>query len=123
MRWIVVGIVVGLLVGWPLQLSLPSTLTRYTAVAILGILDAVFGGLKAEVEEQFDLKVFLSGLVVNILLAIGITYMGDRLGLDLYLAATVVFTFRIFENISPIRRFVLKEWLNGKPKKRFRSRQ
>jgi len=50
----------------------------------------------------------------NILLAAGITYLGDRLGLDLYLAASIVFTFRIFSNVGIARRTIVEEWITHK---------
>ena len=45
--------------------------------------------------------------MANTLLAAGLTYLGDMLGVDLYLAAVVVFGVRIFENLAKIRRLIL----------------
>ena len=50
---------------------------------------------------------FLSGLLLNSLAAGALTYLGDRLGVDLYLAAIVAFGVRIFDNIAVIRRHLL----------------
>jgi small basic protein len=51
--------------------------------------------------------VFLSGLLVNTLVAGGLTYLGDKLGVELYFAAIVAFGVRIFDNIAVIRRHLL----------------
>lgn len=40
-------------------------------------------------------------------IAAGITYLGDRLGLDLYIAVLVAFIIRIFMNIGSIRHYIL----------------
>jgi len=36
--------------------------------------------------------------------------LGDRLGLELYLAAVVVFGVRLFQNLGIIRRYLLKKY-------------
>lgn len=112
MRWITLGLLLGIVMGVLLKLQIPVVLTRYTAVAIMGILDAVFGALRAEVTEgKYDSMIFATGLVFNIFLAVAITYLGDRLGLDLYLAASIVFTFRIFNNVGVSRRILLDKFM------------
>ena len=113
MFWAFLGIIIGLLVGMFSNLSVPTEFTRYTAVVIIGMLDAMFGAMRAETtQDQYNVMIFITGLIFNILLAIGITYLGDRLGLDLYLAATFVFTFRIFQNMGIIRRALIQKWLD-----------
>lgn len=111
MIWALVGMVIGIILGISLDISIPIEYTRYTAVVILGILDALFGAIRAEVSrDRYNAMIFLTGLFFNILLALGITLFGDKLGLDLYLAATVVFTFRIFSNVGVTRRAFLKRF-------------
>jgi len=48
--------------------------------------------------------VFLMGLVTNSALAAGLTFVGDKLGVDLSIAAIVAFGVRIFNNLASIRR-------------------
>jgi small basic protein len=75
----------------------------------MGILDALFGAIRAEVtKDQFNALIFITGLAFNIILSIAITLLGDKLGLDLYLAATFVFTFRIFSNVGITRRALIQ---------------
>ena len=109
MSWALLGIVIGIIVGLNTTYTIPIEFIKYTAVIIVGILDSLFGGIKAEVaHEAYDSVIFVTGLIFNIILAIAITYLGEKLGLDLYLAATVVFTFRIFSNLGIIRRSFFK---------------
>lgn len=109
MIWSISGIIMGLLIGLAINIPIPLEYTKYSAVVIMGILDALFGAIRAEVtKDQFDTAIFLTGLFFNIILSIAITFLGDKLGLELYLAATFVFTFRIFSNVGTTRRAVIQ---------------
>ena len=52
-------------------------------------------------------RAFVSGFVVNAVVAVLLTFVGDRLGLDLYLVALITFGLRIFQNVALIRRHFL----------------
>ena len=109
MIWATLGILVGIIIGLITDYTIPIEYIKYTAVTIIGILDALFGAVKAEIShDKYNATIFLTGLVFNIILALGITLLGEKLGLDLYLAATVVFTFRIFSNLGITRRAILE---------------
>ena len=110
MIWALIGILLGIVIGLLTDYTIPVEYTKYTAVTIIGVMDALFGAIKAELEhEKYNGTLFLTGLSSNIILALGLTLLGEVLGLDLYLAATVVFTFRIFTNIAIIRRSAVKK--------------
>ena len=112
MIFALLGILVGIVIGWFLPFTIPIEYTRYTAVVILGIVDALIGAIRAQLmKDNYDQWIFATGLFFNILLALGITLFGDLLGLDLYLAATVVFTFRIFSNVGIARRALFDLYL------------
>ncbi|MBO9542742.1 small basic family protein [bacterium] len=101
------GLIVGILLGAIAPLSIPQVYSKYFAVAILAALDTGFGGVRSGLEGRFGLAAFISGFTANTLFAAGLTYLGDQLGIDLYLAAIVVFGVRIFENLAMIRRLIL----------------
>lgn len=98
------GLLAGLAAGVLLGFSVPTELARYTALAILAGLDAVFGAIRAEIEDHYDNRVFLSGFFTNAALAAFLTFLADRLGVELYLAAIVAFGVRLFNNLAIIRR-------------------
>lgn len=115
MIWALVGVLAGIIAGLTINIEIPIQYTKYSAVAIIGVLDALFGALRAEAtKDQFDTMIFITGLFFNIILALGITLLGEQLGLDLYLAATVVFTFRIFSNVGITRRALIQNMLDKK---------
>lgn len=47
---------------------------------------------------------FLSGTIGNAAIAVFLTWLGQKLGLPLYLAAVLVFGTRMFQNFAEIRR-------------------
>ncbi|NLU49282.1 MAG: small basic family protein [Syntrophomonadaceae bacterium] len=103
-------LLLGIFIGLEMPVFIPFLLAKYMSIAILAALDSVFGGIRAYMEDVFDTVVFISGFFVNILLAAGLAYLGDRLGVELYLAAVVAFGVRIFQNLAIIRRYLLKKW-------------
>lgn len=108
MLWALIGILLGIIVGMISHLTIPVEFIKYTAVVIICILDALFGGIKGELtKETYDPVIFITGLFFNIILALGITLLGEKLGLDLYLAVTVVFILRIFSNLAIARRALI----------------
>jgi small basic protein len=109
-----IGLLIGLAIGYFFPVSIPIEYARYTAVGIIGLIDTLFGAWKAALQKEYNLTIFLSGLFFNMILAILITWLGDRLSLDLYLAVLVFFTFRIFNNIAVIRYSFLTRFLGRK---------
>jgi small basic protein len=110
MTYIAIGLLIGVIIGLNLNYTIPLEQIKYTAVLIIGILDSLFGAAKAQVtkEDDYNQTIFLTGLIFNVILALGITLLGEKLGLDLYLAVTVVFIIRIFSNLGALRRELVK---------------
>ena len=103
----VAGLLIGILLGLALGVDVGFEFARYTAVAILAAVDSVLGAVRAELDGVYDNRIFISGFVVNALVAVLLTFVGDRLGLDLYLVALLTFGLRIFQNVALIRRHFL----------------
>ncbi|MDR7420381.1 MAG: small basic family protein [Armatimonadota bacterium] len=109
----VVGLVLGVALGFLFSVEIPLGYVKYTAIAILAAIDTILGGLRAQVEDRFSLAVFLSGFVVNAAFAALLAGIGDLLGLDIYLGAVIAFSIRIFDNVGFIRRDVLVRYLKS----------
>ena len=102
-----IGLAVGLLFGWLVPVYLPAQWSLYVAAGLLAALDSALGGYKARVGGVFRLSIFLSGTVGNAAIAAFLTWLGQKLGIPLYLAAVVVFGARMFQNFAEIRRELL----------------
>ena len=98
------GLLVGVLAGLVLNVNVGFEFTRYTAVAILAALDSVLGAVRAELDGVYDNRIFISGFITNTIVAVILTFIGDRLSLDLYLVALISFGLRIFNYVALIRR-------------------
>ena len=103
------GLIAGLVFGFFIPINIPSQYSTYVAVAILAALDSVFGAYSASLQKKFEMKVFLSGFFGNALLAAVLAYIGDQLGIQIYLAAIFAFGNRIFLNFAIIRRYLLNK--------------
>ena len=101
------GLLIGVLAGLVLDVNVSYELSRYSAVAILAAFDSVIGAIRAELDGVYDNRIFISGFLVNATIAVLLTFIGDRLGLDLYLVALITFGLRIFNNVALIRRHFL----------------
>lgn len=105
----IAGLIVGLFIGTMFPIRIPPEFAKFMSIALLASLDSVFGGLRAGIEEKFDNTVFITGFFTNALLAAGLAYLGERLGMDLYYVALLAFGLRIFQNLAIIRRYFLKK--------------
>ena len=110
---IFIAILIGCILGAILGLNAPMisyTYSSYLAIAIIAALDSVFGGIASVIKKNFDLKIFISGFFGNAILAILLTILGQKLNVDIYLAAIVVFVWRMFMNLGIIRRYYVEKW-------------
>jgi small basic protein len=100
------GLLVGIVLGLVLRPDVPVALDPYLPIAVVAALDAVFGGLRAYLDGIFDDKVFVISFVSNVLIASGIVFLGDKLGVggQLSTGVIVVLGIRIFSNVAAIRR-------------------
>ena len=102
-----IGILIGGVIGFILPYTYNTAYSLYITIAILACLDSVFGGVRANLENKFNIKVFLSGFFGNSILAAFLAYIGDSLGVPLYYAAIFTFGGRLFDNFAAIRRLLL----------------
>ncbi|MDR3552942.1 MAG: small basic family protein [Clostridia bacterium] len=102
------GVLIGVVVALVYPGYIPSAYTAYVAVALLAALDSVVGAINAYARKRFRIGIFVSGFFINTLLAAFLTYVGELLQIDLYIAAIVVFGARIFQNFAELRRILLK---------------
>jgi len=112
---IIIGCILGVVIGF-ITPTIPYTVSQYLAIGIVAALDSVFGGIASNIKKNFDMKVFISGFFVNAILAMLLTYLGEKLNVDIYLAAIIVFVGRMFNNLGIIRRYYLSK-ISEKSKK------
>ncbi len=122
----VIGLLIGIILGFVLDVNISDKLSPYMSVAILACLDSVFGAIRGNLSKNFQADIFISGFFGNALLAAGLAYLGDKLGIPIYMAAVIVFGGRIFDNFAIIRRLLLEEfkiWRKNRSKKNLTERE
>jgi small basic protein len=118
----VIGTIAGFIFGMILfsHLNIPwevaNNYATYLSLATLAGLDTILGGIRAGIEGRFQDDIFVSGFVLNTLLAAGLAWLGDKIGVDLFLAAVVALGTRVFLNLSLIRRYYLTKYALRKKK-------
>ena len=80
----------------------------YISIAILAGIDSVAGAVRAAFVGEFNDFQFVTGFFTNAVVAVLLAYLGDMLGVDLYLAVVVAFGIRIFNNLGRIRAKLLE---------------
>lgn len=100
----------------PITGEVASAYAPYLSLATLAGLDTVLGGIRAGIEGRFQDDVFVTGFMLNTMLAAALAYLGDRIGVDLFLAAVVALGSRVFLNLSLIRRYYLTKYALGRQK-------
>ena len=105
------------------DLVVPYAFTEYIAVAILAFLDSLFGAAAASMQKKFDLPIFITGFFGNAIIAIFLVLLGQKLNVDIYLAAVIVFSTRLFNNFSIIRRMAVDDVSKKRKKKKQEKKQ
>ena len=104
------ALLVGVTLGLLLHPTVPGVLQPYLPIAVVAALDAVFGGVRAQMDGIFDDRVFVVSFVSNVLVAGLVVFLGDQLGVggQLSTGVVVVLGIRIFTNAAAIRRHVFR---------------
>lgn len=107
---LIVGILLGILMGRPIT----GEVGVYVAVACLAGLDTICGGVRSNLEGKFDGPIMVTGFFSNILIASGLSWLGTKIGAEIFLVCAFIFGQRIFTNLSVIRRILLTKWMDKK---------
>lgn len=91
----VLGLLLGITIGFSTNFTIPDEYSNYLSLAILASLDTLIGGIRAHLESVYDELVFVTGFFFNIILAISLAFLGVHLGVDLYLVGMFAFGVRL----------------------------
>ena len=110
-----IGILLGLAAGLLLPVGIPAGWSVYAAVALMAVLNSLLGAIRANLQGDFSATDFITGLCGNAALAVGLSWLGDRLAVPAYLSAILYFGMHIFTNFNGIRRsFIGKTTLQSR---------
>ena len=103
---IILFAVLGYIVGS--DVIVPYAFTEYVAVAVMAFLDSLFSGISLNMQKKFNIPEFLSSFFLNAIIAIFLVYLGNKLNVNIYLAAIIVFTWRMFNNFNIIQKILIE---------------
>jgi small basic protein len=97
------GLLTGILIGYLIQpVEIPVIYNKYILIVFITCLTSIMRAWRAGLEKNFRIDIFLTGFIVNTLAAFFLTCAGERLGIDLYIAVTIIFGINIFNNLGNI---------------------
>ena len=106
---LLLGLILGVILGLLFNLQIPDVFNSYAAVIILATLLSIIRGYRAYFNQKFDVKFFLLHFIGNLILAVGLSYLGEILNIELYYAVLIYFVIQIFQNFSIIKIFFLNK--------------
>lgn len=101
---------IGMMVASFLNVSMADANALYLAVACIAGLDTILGGIRSAYEKNFQNDVFITGFVVNILVSFALVWFGFKIGIELTPVVALIMGMRIFNNLSSIRRHLIREF-------------
>ncbi|MDR2132395.1 MAG: small basic family protein [Clostridiales Family XIII bacterium] len=111
---ILMGLALGVAFGFAFNFSFPTEYAFYITMGLLAALDSLFGAARSHLEGKYNNLIFISGFLMNAVLAGALTYLGDLLGVPLYYAAILVFGGRLFNNLAVMRRVIIDKYIRKK---------
>ncbi|HLK16947.1 MAG TPA: small basic family protein [Fimbriimonadaceae bacterium] len=114
----VFALVLGVIVGAFWSHPLTGAYGQYMAIACLAGLDTICGGIRSGLEGKFHQDIFVTGFFSNIIIAFGLAWLGEKIFVDLYLVGALVLGWRIFNNLSLIRRYLLTRLKDASERRR-----
>lgn len=104
----VLGLVLGIILGYLFDPTIPVWLQPFLPVAVVAGLDALFGAARAWLEDSFSDRVFIMSFFWNVVVACLLVFLGNQLGVGsaMTTAVVVVLGIRIFSNTASIRRLI-----------------
>lgn len=115
------AIIVGFAVGLQVAAPIPQMYVSYLGLAVIGGIDTVLGGYRSSLEGKFNSAIFVTGFLGNILMGSALAWLGEQMGINLFLVVAFVYGARVFNNLSIIRRILLTRWSDWRDQTRLES--
>ncbi len=101
--------ILGICAAIGFDVYVPGYLSSYIAIVIISAVDSALCALKSMFEDKINVYNLATDFFVNTALALIMVFLGKKIELDLNYAVLVVFTLRIFKNVSVIKSALIKK--------------
>lgn len=114
MIYVVAGIVLGVLVGLNLDLVYNPEFAVYISLAVLAIVNTIFNLLNENIKGELTIVKSVVSLAGDLIFGLLLGYVGEQLGLPIYLAAVFAFGNNIYKNLMSMINFMLEKYQKNK---------
>ena len=101
-RYIIFGLLTGVLLGFVIPFNFSLINEKILLILILIGIDVIFAGINAKLLKQFEYLLFTNEFILNSILSVGLVYLGNVMGLDLFPAVSLVLIFKVFYNLNKL---------------------
>ncbi|MCR4881547.1 MAG: DUF1290 domain-containing protein [bacterium] len=101
-RYIISGLLTGIVLGIVVPFNISLLNEKVLLLLILVGIDVIFSGINAKLLKQFEYLLFTNEFILNSILSVGLIYLGNIMGLDLFSAVSLVLIFKVFYNLNKL---------------------
>lgn len=108
--YVIAGLVIGILAGFKLNIGYNPAFGVYISLVVLAIINTIFNVLSDNFKKE--ISILKSGLLLisDLIFALLLGYIGEQLGLPIYLAAIFAFGNNIYGNIRNFMNFLINKF-------------
>lgn len=110
MLYVIAGIVLGIIAGLKLNVGYNPEYTVYISLSILAMINTIFNIFCENLKGEVKTIKYVILLVSDLVFALFLGYLGEQLGLPIYLAAVFAFGNNIYKNIKIAIDFILVKY-------------
>ena len=114
------GLIIGLIIGFFVNVDIPQVYAPYIAILVLSMLCSLTGAAKASLKGNFDTRSFLAGLTMNSIFALVLTSIGEQLKIPLSYAAMFAFGYQMYCHLVVIRKLLLDYYDNKRLRNQYK---
>lgn len=114
MIYVIAGVLVGILAGLNLDLVYNPDYAVYISITVLAILNSIFNILNENLRGGITLLKSVIFLLSDLVFGLLMGYVGEQLGLPIYLAAVFAFGNNIYVNTKSMVLFMLDKYKKNK---------
>ncbi|MGB4439777.1 MAG: DUF1290 domain-containing protein [Sedimentibacter sp.] len=110
MIYVAAGLVLGVIAGLNLDLVYSPEYAVYISLTVLAILNSIFNMLSENLNGELTPVKSLLFLTGDLAFALFLGYIGEQLGLPIYLAAIFAFGNNIYKNLKIMINYLLEKY-------------
>lgn len=110
MLYVIAGLAIGILAGLKLNIGYNPAYAVYISLLTLAIINTIINMACDNFKKEMN--ILKSGLLLSsdLIFALLLGFIGDKLGLPIYLAAVFAFGNNIYKNIRVITNFLIQKY-------------